>query len=86
MIEGNLNSFDLMAILIEKEAFDIELNGTDMFNINSDWIWSEIFENKIVEANTFGDSMIYIKYIKDNAEQELIIIFDFDIEDYFGVA
>lgn len=85
-MEGNLNSFDLMAILIEKEAFDIELNGKDMFDVDSDWIWDEIFENKIVEANTFGNDMIYMRYIKNLEENELIICFDIAEIDYLGVA
>lgn len=73
ILMGNLNLFDLMAILIEKEIFDIELNEKDMFGVSSDWLLDEIFENKIVEANTFTEYMIYIKYIKNNLENELIV-------------
>ena len=71
----NLNLFDLMVILIEREVFDIELNEEKISSVDSDWILDEIFKNKVVESNTFTESMIYIKYITKNSKENELIIF-----------
>lgn len=86
-MEGNLNLFDLECILIENDNFDIELNEQEIFNVDADWLWYEIHNNKILEANTCGDNMVYIKYIKENLEENELILFLEEMEDDdFGIA
>ena len=75
ILMGNLNLFDLMVILIEREVFDIEFNEEKISSVDSDWILDEIFKNKVVESNTFTESMIYIKYITKNSKENELIIF-----------
>lgn len=68
---GELSLLDLEAILIEKETVDVERDGEKMFDVDSDEIWEEIYKEKIIKAEFFGDeSIVYIK----SESNELILL------------
>ena len=58
---GELSLLDLEVILMEKEVLDVEANGEKILNVDSDELWEEIYKEKIIKAELFGDDIVYIK-------------------------
>lgn len=66
---GNLELLDLECILLEKEIFDAEINGTTMFGITSGRLWDIIHNKELIKAEFVDDEIVYIKTI----DRELIL-------------
>ena len=60
---GNtLTELDLEAIIITKEAFDVEINGVKVYNASKIELWEKIYSEKIEIAEEISDDLIYIKF------------------------